>query len=187
MHCTNFLLSVGVVTKCPAPLWYDKWTFCAWLLKGLWQRLFYYPYILLCVRLHSLSEVYLTYTTFRELFLFLSSGDWLSLLNLPSTLDTEAAGFSETSGTTSMTTQCRNPDHSLNFYRHENLKSRVSKMVEMKCGPYIFYLSHVWLFLNPTSSPRLESKTVFGFVTLVPVISSPKRRHFALAPFFCRA
>jgi hypothetical protein len=37
---------------------------------------------------------------------------------------------------------------------------------------------------NPKSLPRLEPRTVFGFVTLVPVISSPKRTKFALAPFF---
>jgi hypothetical protein len=38
--------------------------------------------------------------------------------------------------------------------------------------------------LNPKSSPRLEPRTVFGFVTSVPVISSPKRINFVLAPFF---
>jgi hypothetical protein len=40
------------------------------------------------------------------------------------------------------------------------------------------------LSLNPKSSPSLESRTVFGFVPLVPVISSPKRTNFAFAPFF---
>jgi hypothetical protein len=43
------------------------------------------------------------------------------------------------------------------------------------------------LSLNPISSPGLEPRTAIGFVTLVPVISSPKRTNFALAPFFCRA
>jgi hypothetical protein len=37
------------------------------------------------------------------------------------------------------------------------------------------------------SLPGLELRTVFGFVSSVPVISSPKRTNFALAPFFYRA
>jgi hypothetical protein len=40
------------------------------------------------------------------------------------------------------------------------------------------------LSLNSKSSPRLEPTTVFVFVPLVPLISSPKRTNFALAPFF---
>jgi hypothetical protein len=34
--------------------------------------------------------------------------------------------------------------------------------------------------------PRLKTRAIFGFVTLVPVISSPERINFALEPF-CRA
>jgi hypothetical protein len=41
--------------------------------------------------------------------------------------------------------------------------------------------------LNPTSSPGLKPRTAFKIVTLVPVISSPKRTNFVLAPFFYRA
>jgi hypothetical protein len=45
---------------------------------------------------------------------------------------------------------------------------------------------HKKLFLNPPS-PRLEPRTVFGFVTLVSVISSSKQTTLVLAPFFYRA
>jgi hypothetical protein len=38
--------------------------------------------------------------------------------------------------------------------------------------------------LDPTSSQILEPREVFGFLTLVPVISSPKRTNFALAPYY---
>jgi hypothetical protein len=40
---------------------------------------------------------------------------------------------------------------------------------------------------NPTSSPRHEPRTVFGIVTLVHVISSPKQIILFFAPFVCRA
>jgi hypothetical protein len=40
--------------------------------------------------------------------------------------------------------------------------------------------------LNPISSPSVEPRAVFGFVTLVPVISSPKQTVLFFAPF-CRA
>jgi hypothetical protein len=39
------------------------------------------------------------------------------------------------------------------------------------------------LSLNPTSSPGLETRTVVGFVTLDPLISSPKK--IAFAPLYC--
>jgi hypothetical protein len=40
---------------------------------------------------------------------------------------------------------------------------------------------------KPKSSQRLEPRTVFGFVTSVPLISSPERTNLALAQFFYRA
>jgi hypothetical protein len=43
------------------------------------------------------------------------------------------------------------------------------------------------LSLNQTSSRGLEPRTVFSFVTLVPVIISPKQTTLDLAPFFYRA
>jgi hypothetical protein len=50
---------------------------------------------------------------------------------------------------------CHGPDHSLRFVEYHRKKL---------------------LFpLNPTSSPRFELRTVFCFVTLVPIISSPKQ------------
>jgi hypothetical protein len=42
-------------------------------------------------------------------------------------------------------------------------------------GPRIVEYHRKWLSLNPKSSPRLEPSTVFGFVTLVPVMCSPKQ------------
>jgi hypothetical protein len=43
------------------------------------------------------------------------------------------------------------------------------------------------LSLNPTSSPILEPRTVFGFVTLVPVISSQKQTFLFFVQFFYNA
>lgn len=43
------------------------------------------------------------------------------------------------------------------------------------------------IILNHRSSPRLELRRIFRFLTLVLVISSLKRTNFALASFPCRA
>jgi hypothetical protein len=45
-------------------------------------------------------------------------------------------------------------------------------------GDVLMNNTEKFLSLNQTSSPRLEPRTVFGFVTLVPVIVSPKNKQF---------